>query len=255
MSGKRSIIAIAVVFIGVGGVLLAKRQEKPTPPADSFTATQIEAFYEGEDPIVVLTRTSTVAIRSDGSYAQMSHFTDPSGSVRTWVRRGITDIAAREFVSVDPFSESVSTYPMTPPDAAQESKRFNGTCDGEPGGKMLGFEVLVNHSTVAEPKQIIDRVVRSYWLAPELRCFPLRSEIFLYSKGMLTQRTIKTVTSVKVGEPPSWVFERPPNYVERAPSEANREAERRYPNHDCCKNISAGAEEEDKNYYERRGQK
>jgi hypothetical protein len=60
MSSKKFALGIAV--ISIGGVLWAKRQEKPSPPADSFTATQIEAFYKGEDPIVAVTRTSTVSV-------------------------------------------------------------------------------------------------------------------------------------------------------------------------------------------------
>lgn len=255
MSWKRPVFTIAVVFIAVGGVLFARRQEETARPVDSFTATQIEAFYEGEDPIVAITRTSTVALRSDGSYTQMSHFTDPSGGVRSWARRGVTDLASGEFVSIDPFSESVSTYPMSQQTAARESKAFRDTCNGESAGTVLGFDVIRKESIVTRPGDIVDRVVVLSWVAPKLHCFSLRSETLLYAQGKLTQRTIKAVTNIKIGDPPSWVFERPQGYVERAPSEARREAERRFPNHDCCKNGSLGAEVEDKIYDEARTRK
>jgi hypothetical protein len=248
-------IVLATLIVSAGGVLWAKWQETPSPSSDSFTATEVEAIYEADDPIVAMTRTSTIAVRSDGSYAQLRHFTDPTGGARNWAVRGITDLAAREFISVDPFSESISTYPMTQQHAAQETKRFAGPCAGKSAGKILGFDVLLDQNTENRPEQPdhvhIDKVVRSYWLAPQLRCFALSSEILLYAKGKLTQRTLKTITSLKLGEPPSWVFERPVGYVERAPSEARREAERRYPNHDCCRNASVGAQEDDKFYRQR----
>jgi len=246
----------AVVLVSFGGVFGFRWwQVRSTTPADSFTATQVEAIYEGEDPIVALTRTTTVAVRGDGSYAALGHFTDPSGGVKTWVTRGITDLTAREFVSIDPFSESVSTYPMSPQQAAHESRMVQSTCSGESAGTVLGFDVLLKEATVNEPGQRVDRIVTTSWLAPKLHCFPLRSESVFYAKGLVTQRTIKTVLSVRVGEPPGWVFERPSNYVERAPSEARREAERRYPNHECCKHASAGTDDDEEVYKDRRSQK
>ena len=248
-------IVIAILIVSAGGVLWAKWQETPAPHADSFTATELEAIYEAEDPVVAMTRTSTIAVRSDGSYAQLRHFTDPNGGVRTWAVRGITDLAAREFIAVDPFSESISTYPMTEQYAAEETKKFSSPCVGGSAGKLLGFDVLLNQNIENRPQQPdhihIDKVVRSYWLAPQLRCFALNSETLLYANGKLTQRTVKTITSLKLGEPPSWLFKRPAGYVERAPSEARHEAERRYPNHDCCRNASVAGEEDDRLYHQR----
>jgi hypothetical protein len=230
---SKRVLLLSLVL--AAAVLAPQWRDKHRPPLGAFTATQIEAIYEAGDPVVTLTRTTTLAVRSDGSFAELFPFRDPSGAVKPLFRRAITDVSARRYLFVEPFSESVSTFPQSPWATAEFAKKYRGTCNGPKAGEVLGYDVLVVESTV-QPTEA-EKVVTRSWLAPQLYCLPLREELQFFFDGRFSQRTVKSVVSLTEGEPPAWIFEVPANYRERSPSAAMAEAARRYPNEECCKNA------------------
>ncbi len=250
MKGKGWLLAICGVgVLGVAGYL----RSGPPQPIPAFTATEVEIIYEGHDTVLALTLTpKTIAVRGDGSFAYLYHHRAPFPNVWTLARRDVTDVSEKMFFQVDPFSESVSSYRLSKSVAAYSAKTYRGTCEGQSAGEILGYEVVLTERTVPQNNPLLERIVTRRWLAPRLFCFPLRTEMLVFADGKMTQRTIKSVTYLVEGEPASWIFSFPTNYTERSPSAAALEAQRRFPNDECCKHGAEGLEMQDEAYYRHR---
>lgn len=248
------------LLAGVGALLLATfaivaaqtwpQESRVTP----FTASYSEMIFKSGDPVPSLISFKTVAVRQDGSYAVLWHLEDPSDKARTVYRKKIVDVTAKKRVVVEPFGESVTTYPLSPKAADSLAIKPSLQCGANtsPAGKLLGFEVVLTEETEALPG-IGEMKIKS-WMAPGLGCFPMRQEVCVYSQGSETQKTVKSVTNLVLAEPEAWVFDVPSTYVERTPSQAMAEAARRYPNLASCRSCPAGSSVLDEAYFSHRRQ-
>lgn len=202
---------------------------KAQRPAHAFTATRSVAVFQGSNLLPVATRIETVAVRGDGSRAEFRHVPNPSGSGRTLYFNKITDVPGRRLVVVEPLGESVTTYPLNPKAVEFHATKPFDQCEGEPAGKIVGYDVMLAQTTRPLPPARGEIKIQA-WLAPALDCFPLRRETSLFWVGRDTQLTVESVVALIEGEPEGSLFEIPAAYVERSPSEAMAEAKRKYPN-------------------------
>lgn len=211
----------------------------------AFTATRTVAKFRTGSGVPFGVKNGIVAVRSDGSHAELEERRDPTGSDRVLYLKKITDVIKAQQVVVDPWSESRVTYPRSPEGTAYMAAKPQTTCAGEPEGKLLGYPVVLLEETKDLPAG--PKVQTRSWLAPGLDCYPLRREMRFSRDGKEFQLTIEAVSSVVEGAPESWLFEVPANYVERSPSEVIAENAKRYPQQECAA-CSFGLQAKDQAY-------
>jgi hypothetical protein len=140
-------------------------------------------------------------------------------------QRIIEDFAAHRRTSIDPATESLTTYLYSSQVVGRLSTP-SGLCSDDPQAahvQILGYDtVLVTHTAPApgagfEVKE---------WQAKQLNCFALKEE----AGNPNGQSTItREALLVNQGPPPASLFEIPAGYVERPPSEVMAERGRRFP--------------------------
>ena len=231
-------------FCALGAVLIFGQLVPTGPQVKALTATRTEAIFAADAPLPSLVQTRTIAVRSDGSIAVLLHLEDPAGSGRVVYRKKVTDVTAERHVVVEPLGESRVTYPLTAAAAVARAVKPSSSCGGDaaPTGKVLGYDAVVAEKT--QPLRGSEEVKTKTWMAPGLDCFPLREEIYFFTEGKMTQRTVESVVNVVPGEPEAWIFQIPESYVERTPSEAMAEAARRHPERPGCTNWIANFQPE-----------
>jgi hypothetical protein len=143
----------------------------------------------------------------------------------------ITDVPGKRRVAVDPWSESVTSYPQREEGIRFHAAKVVSDCGGKAAGELLGYPVTLVESVFSSQEVGLEgpEVRQLAWHANQLNCFPLRKEIRLFDGGKEIARTVETVVSVTEGQPDPSHFQIPAGYVERSPSEAMAEAARRYP--------------------------
>ena len=238
------LVAFAIVGVRLITIRSGSRANASGRPQNAnvqpFTAVRSRANFLPGKSVPNRTEFRTLAARSDGSTAELFHRLDPLGSGTALYIKKIVDVPNRQRVVVNPFGESVTTYPLAPETVAQVAVRPVAACDGEPAGDVLGYAVTLKKETVGQGElgEPLDEIVIQSWLAPKLNCLVLRSEAQFMKGGVEIQRTIDTTVSVTEGEPESWLFDIPQQYTERAPSSAMAEGHRRYPN---AKGLDCGS--------------
>jgi hypothetical protein len=126
-------------------------------------------------------------------------------------------------------------------------KKCTSTDESTNRDTILGYEVVRVVQHVGDP----DNMVRTErWLAPALDCFPLKT---VYSHGKSEPNSyavvnVREALQVTVGEPAPSLFEKPPGYEERSPSDRRREYYNRYPEAaqpcpDCMKDNDREADQ------------
>ena len=232
-----SITVAGVCYWGTWWVL----QAQGSVPAYA-AAFDIKQF--GPTGNIVSTQTVIKGERSDGS--------------RVWVRavldnrsvgiRSIVDVPSRKRVTVDPVTESVTTYKLSSAEAQHLSSPAQCTAV-VPGRQetIMGFQsVQQNERTTAG-----SRVITSQrWVAPALNCLPLRSITDIADDGELKAHIVEQASSIQLTPPDASLFSIPVNYTERAPSQVFAEAARRR-GQPCTTCTSAASQQLDMAYQNR----
>jgi hypothetical protein len=158
------------------------------------------------------------AVGSRGS-VELVRRRDPTGA---WAEfKTIVDFQSRKRISVDPITESITTYAVT-------ESELKYIASPEPGCTNLkttrsikaGQEVVSYRSVIAGGKQEWDA-----WLAPGLSCIVLEENIRKNGIVVTSRETVFVVP----GEPPASLYVIPSNYIERSPSQIFAEFSRRFP--------------------------
>lgn len=184
-----------------------------------FTATISTALYHGDSIQPLITRYTTVAFRSDGSEVTVRHVQAPDGN--PYDERVILDLTSAQRVSVDPMTQSRTTYPMGPKELAHY-KNLRVNCASSPGAAtsaILGYAVVKTaRSAPAASGKVFST---ENWLAPALGCFSL-SQVTVWTNaatGAATDRKVRKVLTIVEGDPSAALFTIPSDYVERSPGE------------------------------------
>lgn len=164
---------------------------------------------------------TTFARRSDGSSVTVFKRRNPNGDW-VWSRR-ITDLAAGKELTVDPMTESVTTYPL-PARNLESSRMKPQRCsqDSNPElGRMAGYDTEKVHRQIPAP----EGSEHDFWMAPSLDCFPLNQKT-KFADGYVNDRHAIFVLE---GEPSPALFQVPGSYAERSPSQVFAEYAKRFP--------------------------
>lgn len=184
-----------------------------------FTATIATALYHGDSIQPLITRYTTVAFRSDGSEVTVRHVQAPDGN--PYDERVILDLTSAQRVSVDPMTQSRTTYPMGPKELAHY-KNLRVNCASSPGAAtsaILGYAVVkAARSGPAASGKVFST---ENWRAPALGCFSL-SQVTVWTNsatGAATDRKVRKVLTIIEGDPVAALFIIPSDYVECSPGE------------------------------------
>jgi hypothetical protein len=227
---------IAIIFVYrtpqkvKGSVTLASPQAGAS--VRPFTALVYQTTSVPGNSIPTHTQFNTFAVRSDGSTAALFYRADPAQNGNTVYFKKILDVPGKKKVVLNPFSQSSTTYPLLPKAVEGKAVKPMVACEGVPDNPILGYAVMRTEEKLG-PDQIgpgMDEMRIQSWLASSLNCIPIRREFIVFKGGKELQHTIESYAEVIEGEPDPKLFEVPTGYVERAPSEAMKEASRRYPN-------------------------
>jgi hypothetical protein len=154
-----------------------------------------------------------IAQRGDGSIVRLRKRIDnrEAGTKRMY------DTSKRQSISVDPLTQSLLTYDLSPQEIeylsapGSDCRKRNPYLEpvNEPPAKVLGFEVVHLRGKPPGAEFHLDR-----WSAPALNCFIIREEL-----ASSEHRQVRSTVSVELGEPEPSLFDVPANFVERSPSE------------------------------------
>ncbi len=197
-----------------------------------FSAVRSVAVFKGSGALASTVSTRTVAVRSDGSRVELLAFEDPSGAGKgaDLYRKKIIDARGKRWVVVEPLGESVTTYPLPTHAVDFLTSKVPSVCNENPvpAGQMLGFRAVYAESMndVLAGNEKTHVTIRS-WLAPDLNCFALRRELLIVAGGKQVGKTVESIIGLTEGEPAEWFFEVPISYIERSPSQAIAEKEKK----------------------------
>ncbi|MGH9407658.1 MAG: hypothetical protein ACRD3D_17700 [Terriglobia bacterium] len=183
-----------------------------------FTATIATALYHGDSSRPLITRYTTVALRGDGSEVTVRHVQAPDGN--PYDERVILDLASAQRVTVDPMTQSRTTYPLTSKDLAHY-KSAEANCAASPGAAtstILGYAAV--KSARRGPAARGKVFSTEDWRAPALGCLSL-SRVTVWTNsatGAVTDRQVRKVLTIIEGDPTA-LFTVPSGYGERSPSE------------------------------------
>jgi len=227
----RRIALLLVLSLGLGaltfvGVRKLKLQAQPAG-RNPFTAFTLERYYDGSGALV-RSYNSIYAVRSDGSWVRIWPWQDPNG--RYVEIREIWDFSAKENIGIDGLTDSVTTWPLS--DGQVAAFRIpDKTCADDltlERATLLGYEVVkVQRQTLQTSRKFVER--DEFWLAPALDCFRLREVLASGTiGGDIARTTEREVIFVIPGEPSPALFQIPPDYTERSPSQVAAEFARRF---------------------------
>lgn len=223
-------LALATLVVGTLTFTGVRRVQSQTQKSGvkAFTAVVLEKRYAGTGE-EGYSSTNLYAIRSDGSNVHVARVQMPN---QEWVEmKSVLDVVAQKRVSVDPVSESLTTYPLSA-GAAAEFGRAKTRCtdeSSEAGEKLLGYETVKVRKEIRTGAGLVFR--GEEWQAPGLNCFRLRETATLGPLEGAASRTTREVLFVIEGEPAASLFEIPSTYAERSPAQVYAEWERRFPGH------------------------
>jgi hypothetical protein len=253
------LVVAAFTSVGIGlrlresRVAASAKSRQVSLPTVPFIVIRSSVTVVPGNPVPVHSEMRSLAVRSDGSSAELFHRKDPSGSGNVIFIRGIVDVPNKQRVLVDPISESLITYPLADEAVSTFAIRGATQCAGTSSSPILGYDVAVEEvRDSSSPEEL--RITS--WRAASLNCIPLRREIMVLKSGTEVQRITETVLRITEGEPDKSLFDIPQGYVERQPSDAMAEAAKRYPNDPDwrCPNCAQSQARKDEAYWKHRVQ-
>lgn len=229
---RRAILLLAVTLCFLGGSYgVSSGSWSQSQGASLSIPTTLKAFtlYERElafprehtQPAEI---DFTIARSSNGSRVReytISPRSAPNGS--KGIVRDIWDIPKRHYISVEPFTQSISTFLLSDDeisDLLQSAHACEGIHSLLASGK-LPSRTMLGHKAY----QVVRRrhnIVQSSWLAPDLNCFPLK-KTEAFPNGA---KNVTTVMKIVEGPPPDSMFTPPATYVERSPEQVESLYER-----------------------------
>lgn len=256
MKGRRAIkrvvfLALLSLTVGFGSFVVARLIEvkAQTQSNAAFTAFEITREFapNGDD---VHDEYMTVAFKADGSSA-IAYRRESPGHV--WMDiRVVRDLSAGKAITVDPFTDSLITYPLSARSVVFYHNRSRALtflpmrteCTSAPANTphstILGYAVVQLQRTMGFPGAPGTQVQDEAWEAPELGCFPLEETHTLTNPDGLTHKFVRLALSVVPGSPSPALFEIPSNYAERPPSQVFAAFARRYPSSPAMSSASVG---------------
>jgi hypothetical protein len=152
----------------------------------------------------------SVGRRRDGSEVVITSVHSPDKS-QIGLLVYVLDVNSSKEIQLEPFTKSIMTFYLSPSELAARlaSKRCPGTiAQSAERANMLNYEAVRDKTEYQ--KSTSDR-----WFAPNLSCFTLK-EVYSTASGAWNE---KNAVSLIEGEPKASMFEIPPDYVERSPSQ------------------------------------
>lgn len=212
------------------GVLCAEPFEAP-----AFTAVKTITSYDRATGEIAGAEQLLIAVRSDGSRAQVRTRTAPDGTQHE--QKTIIDVTARKRLLVDGLTDSLTTYPLSEKAVLHYAVRPVPSCKGadEEAGEMFGFPVRRREREVNDGG---DTIHFEEWVAPELNCMVMKRVVRIGEPGgPLRLASVEEITTLTRGEPAASMFALPDRpLTERSPGEVFAEYSRRY-----GKPVNAGA--------------
>lgn len=208
-----------------------------------FTAIRLTRYFGQDGVRQARAETSLFATRSDGSTLE-HRLTNSDG---TSGLRIIYDPSKGTRISVDPFTESKTTYNGVQI-GSYSHLVHTGLAVGPPE-QFLGYEVVKIVQSLPENGPPQGR--HTLWVAPALNYYALRAIAEkLNPDGSVQATTTEDTVSVLTGEPDANSFQIPISYTERSPSEVYLERERR--SGKPCPTCGDSLQKLDHSYYQRR---
>jgi len=199
------------------GVLCAEPSEAP-----AFTAIRTITSYDKASGEIARTEQLLIAVRSDGSRAQVRTRTAPDGTQHE--QKTIIDVSARKRLLVDGLTDSLTTYPLSEKAALHYAVRPVPSCRGadEEAGEMFGFPVRRREREVNDGR---DTIHFEEWVAPDLNCMVMKRVVRIEDR----LASVEEITTLTRGEPAASMFALPDRpLTERSPGEVLAEFSRRY---------------------------
>lgn len=194
---------------------LIPSQAQAQPGFVELSATQTTRRFDDSARLTV-SEVKILAIRADGSRAEKRILRNGN----PMEMRTIVDANSAERIVLDQWTQSRTTYPLSPAELAPYRNPPNSCTTGNQPRQtaaILGYEV-VKDEIQSIPGQSSSQVIR--WRAPALNCLPLRTELneFL-ADGAPRASLVEEVTSIVPGTPDPSLFEIPSNYQVRTPQQ------------------------------------
>jgi hypothetical protein len=217
-------LAGAAAVAGLTSFYFIKRVGAQNREWVPFQVAMVERDYAVGTTAPLRTQNYLLARRGDGSSVKSIPMQIMAKG--GWAnQRIIEDFAAQRRTSIDPATESLTTYHYSSRVVGMLSTP-SSLCRDDPQAahvQILGYDtVLVTH-TAPTPGAGIE--VKE-WRAPQLNCFALKEEATSPDGQSTITREALLVTQ---GPPPASLFEIPAGYIERSPSEVMAERGRRFP--------------------------
>jgi hypothetical protein len=190
-------------------------------PITPFTAQTTEIEYDN-DGIQKSIELRTTAVNSSGVQVDILDTLDG----RYVGNSIILDLNKAVRISLDPATESTTTYPMYTK-AVAAGRQILNSCADPPGAEHRSLWGHVTFKKIDDRQAGISSFHTESWLAPEINCFPLEATVALFRSGVRMGQKNKQVTSLTVGEPAASLFLVPPAFIERTPSQVFAELARR----------------------------
>jgi hypothetical protein len=276
MTGRR-IAYVPAFIIALGGIAAVSKwaggrvafgQAMARPPAMSRLANFEESFTGDPSNTPALSPIKGfAAVRRDGAFVHGRYLVRPDG--KTYLsRRIVHPDSGLNIVVMDDIRATTTTYlpenhpdrlgtlrPDPQADCTIRRAKYNG--QAVPTGAYLGRDTCLGYdvvvvSTKSEMRPGVGMKV-TRWFAPALDCQELRSlwEWTDDTTGRVTSSTDHKVTSVVLGEPPSALFDVPPQWVERGPTISEEEYLRLFKNGETNPNLYMHFARREKIYEER----
>lgn len=229
MSLNRIALVVAATA-AIGAVAFFVGWKQPTNAQATswapFTAVTVSQTYSNGSATPTATANHIHAVRADGSRVDVALREVGGKLYRLSV---VLDLALRRRVTVDPMTESTTTYPLSTA-LANRLATPETSCTSvanAPHKSMLGYDVVEFKRTRPGPGG--QTTVVDDWDATALNCFPLQRTVTMSSAGVVSFRRTATAISVAAGPPNSALFQVPGNYAERSPSQVFAAFAKRFP--------------------------
>lgn len=237
MARKTKFVLLSTIFLAVAGsayFLEKSRIEVRAQGSDgaAFTAFVVESQYAGTQSESQRTENYLEAVRSDGSQAEVWNREWPP---QHWTQaRIIIDLSKGARITVDPLTQSITTYRIPTGSALPAPAWSRGECVNQPdvqGVTIAGYSVRRVHKDLAGPPG--EHSTLDLLESAALSCFPLQSELTnVSSNGSVEGKIVRQTMFVVKGNPDPALFTIPANYTERSPSQVFAEFRTRYPGHE-----------------------
>jgi hypothetical protein len=226
-SAMRKVVFVALISLAtMAGLAVAKYrynfQFSPSvnPLVAQYKVTTTRLLHGEAQPVTEHDRYLTVAVRSDGAMMTANLLPDPHGQLDTVRSIQLKD----KYVVIDPFTNSVSTYPPYKPAIVATQD-----CRGPRDISVLGHPTeLITES--GKPNQHYRQEAITRWLALDLNCLALQERYVQDNDSELIQVN-RDAISVQIGEPPADYFNVPANYQERGPADIDAEMHKKVGQH------------------------